>query len=206
MDKNIRKLMLSCAVILLCVSMVLGISYALFTDSASVKNHLKAGTLDATLTRTSLKYAVINDAGYMEEHTEGAHDFTNLTNENVFGLDSSNLYIAPGSYFEAKMALSNADVDGHVAFDYVITIELTTTANELSEQMQITVTFPDGTSKTQQMNEGKITFNSVKAVEAGKTHEFTLRLDFTPDANNNAAKKQELGFDLSVAATQALKD
>lgn len=206
MNKKMKALLLSCSIILLCICTLMGISYALFTDSASVKNHLKAGTLDATLTRTSLKYAVLNDAGYMTEKTLGAHDFTGMTEKNVFGLDTTDLYIAPGSYFEAELALANADVDGHVAFDYVITVELTSAVNPLAEQMQITVTFPNGTKVVQMMdeNDGKITFNSVHAVEAGQTHNFTVRVDFTHDASNNNAKSNELTFDLSVACTQAL--
>ena len=41
-----RALLISCSVILLCVSIIVGMTYALFTDSVSVNTHLQAGNLD----------------------------------------------------------------------------------------------------------------------------------------------------------------
>ena len=46
-----RTLLVSCAVILLCMTVIIGMTWALFTDTHTVKNHLKAGDLDITLER-----------------------------------------------------------------------------------------------------------------------------------------------------------
>ena len=106
--KKKRVLLVSCSVILLCMSIIVGMTYALFTDSVSVKNHLKAGNLDITLTRTNLEYSVLNEDGELAvtEVTDD-YNFTDSTNENVFGIDAKDIRIVPGSYFDADMEIAN---------------------------------------------------------------------------------------------------
>ena len=87
MSKMKRTLLISCAVILLCMTIVVGMTYALFTDNVLVKHHLKAGNLNIELWRTNLDYSVLNpDSGYMDNVNDPADvNFTSATNENVFG-------------------------------------------------------------------------------------------------------------------------
>ena len=49
-----RAMLVSCAVILLCMAIIGGMTFALFTDRATISNHLQAGDLQITLKRTEL--------------------------------------------------------------------------------------------------------------------------------------------------------
>ena len=95
---------MSGAIILLCMTIIAGMTFALFTDSKRVKNHLQAGDLEVTLTRTYLEYSVLNPQGKLAvTKVEEDLNFTNSTNQNVFGVDAKNIRIVPGSYFKADL-------------------------------------------------------------------------------------------------------
>jgi len=49
-----RSVLLSVMTLVLCLALVAGGTYALFSDQVTLTNHLEAGTLDITLTRTKL--------------------------------------------------------------------------------------------------------------------------------------------------------
>ena len=68
MKNKIKILFISYAVILLCTCFIVTGTYALFTDSAKVTNHLKAGNLDIRLERVNLEYQVLNEEGYLEKY------------------------------------------------------------------------------------------------------------------------------------------
>lgn len=120
-----RALLVSGSVILLCMTIIVGMTWALFTDTETVSNHLKAGDLDITLVRESLtKTAVYNvNSGVAESqkfNTDvdgGRLDFSNPNNKNIFKLypngdeDSSAELILPGSSYTAEMKISNNDSD-----------------------------------------------------------------------------------------------
>ena len=57
-----RLLLVSCSIILLCMLSIVGMTFALFTSSVGVRNHLVAGSLDVTLHRTDLAYTVLDSA------------------------------------------------------------------------------------------------------------------------------------------------
>ena len=85
-----RALVVSTATILLCLSIVAGATWALFTDTQVVKNHLVAGDLTISLTRTELTKTYLNDDGFLvtkqvQKPTDSEVGFTNPTGENVFG-------------------------------------------------------------------------------------------------------------------------
>lgn len=213
--KKKRVLLVSCSVIMLCICIIAGMSYALFTDSVSVGNHLQAGNLKVTLTRTNLKYSVLNADGELAETTvEEDLDLTTSSDNNAFGIDSTNVRIVPGSYFDADLALANA---GNTAFTYNISIKLLGTSTELAEQLKVTVTHPDGTT-TEKMLSELANGLSVAVGEMQVTdtvQSFGVRVEFTEDAaynanrptddrmNNNAAQDATAAFDLVVTATQA---
>ena len=50
-----RTLLVSSAVIMLCMTIIVGMTWALFTDTQTVHNHLQAGDLKITLKRTELR-------------------------------------------------------------------------------------------------------------------------------------------------------
>ena len=50
-----RTLIVSAAIILLAMTIIVGTTFALFTDTQTVSNHLQAGTLEVTLKRRTYK-------------------------------------------------------------------------------------------------------------------------------------------------------
>ena len=208
MKNKIKILFISYAVILLCTCFIATGTYALFTDSAKVTNHLKAGNLDIKLERVNLEYQVLNEEGYLEKYlNQDRVNFTGLVGKNIFGLDSKNILVVPGSYFEAKLEIKN---NGNVAFEYRCEIILNQAVNELSKQVVVTIT--DSNNAVSIMNLSDIsngyTFKLGEMNNNVLTDSFTIRLEFLDDAKNNVevdnnlAKNQELSFDLVVEAVQ----
>lgn len=201
-----RVLLVSGAVILLCMTIIVGMTFALFTDSKRVQNHLRAGDLSVNLTRTYLEYRVLDADGRLKTtKVDGAVDFTSSTSEYVFGPASQSARIAPGSYFKATMHVVNS---GDVAFNYDVGIMLNGKSNALAEQLQVTVTFDNGTVVTKKLSElaNGLTIDSGELVKGSSSQSFTVEVAFIDDTLvNNAAQAQLAGFDLVVSATQSTK-
>ena len=198
-----RVLLLSCATILLFMSIVVGMTYALFTDTVSVKNHLQAGNLDVSLKRTMLTYSVLDENGVLKTETvDQDYDFTETTEKNIFGLESENLKIVPGSFFEATLQLNRHD---SVAFNYSVELRQLEGSSDLANQIDVTVKKSDGTTVTKKLSEfangETISMGSMDGTDTTET--FVVRVEFKDDANNNAAKSQTVTFDLIVKAEQA---
>ena len=209
MENGAKKFLVTTIVLLLIAAFGVGASYALFTDSVKVENHLEAGTLDVTLTRTDLTYTQLNKEGYLVPVTVTKNlELTNPTESNVFGLDAEGTKIAPGSYFDAKLAIGNK---GNVAFDYSVEIKFLTNdqtvANELAKQLQVTITDAEGNVVEQYMlneltgNNTQVKAGHMKATD--KSHKFGVKVEFVNLENNNDAKLQSVAFDLVVSAVQA---
>ncbi len=201
MTNKKRILITSFSVIILCLCILVGVSYSLFTDSEQVTNHLKSGDLDITLERIGLEYVTLNEQGYLEikDNTE-VIDFTNTTEENIFGLDQEEL-MAPGSYYEATLKLNNK---GTVAFDYTIEIVLNDAANDFANQLKVYV---DGDTEGKVLGEikedNKYVIASTAAVEASSAKEFTVKVLFENHTDNNKAQDSSISFDLVISATQS---
>ena len=203
--KGKRALLVSLSIIMLCMTVVIGMTYAIFTDSVSVKNHLKAGNLSVALTRTSLKYCVLDKDGYLVTQTvEDDVSFTESNGENVFGISSADAMIAPGSYFDATLKIENK---GSVAFTYQIEFEMIGDANALAEQLEVTVTHADGTKTTKMLSEltDGLTIDAGSMAGTDKEQSFSVMIKFTEGSNNNAAKAKTAAFDIIVTAVQATK-
>ena len=106
------------------MTIVIGMTWALFTDSQNITNHLRAGNLTINLKRIELTKKTLNASGYLVEEqvqkiTDDPVNFTNPTDRNVFGLTMENGVITekivPGSKFVATMQIEN---DSDVAFKY----------------------------------------------------------------------------------------
>ncbi len=211
-----RDILISCSIILLCLAIVVGVSYALFTDSVSVQNHLQAGTLDVDLYRTNLKYNVLDtEDGYFNEIADNSRvEFTDSTEENIFGIDTQDAKIAPGSYFEAELELEN---NGNVAFTYGVKIVMSkdaTNDHHLEEQLLVTITQDrngNGTIEAEEktcaplsnfIGDTPYAFGEMAADDDAQS--FTVRLEFQNLANdvNNKAQTEKAAFDLIVVATQ----
>lgn len=198
-----RILITACSVILVCLCAVVGAVYALFSDSVSVNNHLQAGNLDVTLKRTHLEYSVLNGNGELETVTDNSSlDLTSATDDNVFGIDGSDVRIVPGSYFEAEMKLENT---GSAAFDYSVIIKLDGSVNALAEQLQVTVTRQGQepvVKKLSELGDGlSIAVGKMSSDDAAQS--FTVRIEFVSSDSNNDAQDLSASFDLVVEAIQA---
>ncbi len=201
-----RRLILALVTMLLCIALLIGGTYALFSASSIVTNHLVAGNLTAKLVRESYSYDTLDESGYIVHHpgTETNTDFSAATNENLFGL-AKDAYIAPGCKFTANMALTN---EGTVAFNYWIVIQLKGDSNALAEQLQVTVQV--GEQKTEQSLSKGLSIGSDKnpigVVELGGSKAtFSVTVEFTDNDDNNAAEDQQVYFDFTVFAMQAVR-
>ncbi len=218
-----RTLIVSTAVILLCMTVIVGMTFALFTDTKTVVNHLQAGDLNLKLERIALTKTTLDSEGYLAEvveqkETDTPVDFTAANKNNVFGMDDHTTLIpeliVPGSEFAAKMRITN---ESDVAVDYWI--ELIRTDGQpvndaLLEQLEIKVIAADGTTVlVNGLGSVSDTYTALGQIVANGTAEFTVTLKFvnTPvdyqngelDSDNNKAKNKEIKFDLVVHAVQA---
>ena len=139
-----RALIVSAAIILLCMTIIVGMTFALFTDTRRVTNHLKAGDLQITLKRIELTKTTLDDSGYLVTLPTDTNvkEFTDPTDENVFGLTMENgavtEKIVPGSKFVATMQIEN---NSDVAFKYWARIDCKDedVSKKLAEQLIIIV-------------------------------------------------------------------
>lgn len=202
---KVRTLLMSCVMIMLCAAMIVGGTYALWSDSVKVENHLTAGTLKVKLERTSLTRTYLDEDGYLATSAPDATpvDFTTATSANVFGLTSDEK-IVPCQWFEAKMKITNS---GDVAFTYDVIIKLTSESNALAEQLEVTVKDGDDeqTFKLSECasNDGKYVISSSMVAKNTVFKEFTVKLEFVNNnAVNNSAQAKSASFDLLVNAVQ----
>ena len=201
-----RSIILSAMTLMLCIALVAGGTYALFTDSVKLTNHLQAGTLDITLVRTNLKTKSLNQTtGFLVE-TENADDvdFSKANGDNVFDMTEGTL-VVPACWYDAEMQISN---NSDVAFGYWIEIVFDGSVPvALAEQLQLSVTTVDGTtSKKVSESAGLIGSEAESVSILAKTGSelFNIKVEFLDldHAVNNNAKLQNVTFDILVHAVQ----
>ena len=222
-----RALLVSSAVILLCMTIVVGMTWALFTDVQPVYNHLQAGDLDITLERTGLTKKMLDEDGFFEtvvynvaDGRNPYYDFTNTTygDVNIFDIGADEK-IVPQTKYTADMKISNKS---DVAFEYWFEVVNTagpgtaSTGNDIKEQLQITVTIwktvtdDEGNETkvakhtfTKKLSEGVyVVKDNTCVLGIGESEEFTVSVEFLNDSDNNEAKNQNAYFDLVVHANQ----
>ncbi len=211
-----RTLLFSVLAIVISAGLVVGGTYAIFSDKVTVNNHLKAGTLDVGLNRVSYQEYTLSDRGTM---TVGA-----LNTERVdLTKDASSVFsvsrAVPTSWYEAKIEVSN---NGSVAFDYGVRVIWDSGSAEkadkaFADQIKIKITSTGLSAPVEFMLsecEGKdIYLGSLLKGSGAST--FIIRAEFVNDSlhnagltdkndhiSNNAAMLAELDFDLQVYATQ----
>lgn len=207
-----RALIVSGAIILLCMTIIAGTTWALFTDTQTVSNHLQAGDLKITLARTELTKRTLNSVGKLVTSAPDTTrlDFSNPTDENVFGIVDDEK-IVPGTKYVAKMEISNKS---DVAFGYWIEIKCTdaTAGEHLAKQLKVTVN--TGTDATAFVNDGLIVKGAndgyVGELLIGESAEFTVTVEFLDSfvvenniEANDLAQGENLSFDLVIHAVQA---
>lgn len=217
-----RALLVSSSVMLLCITIIVGMTWALFTDTVTVKNHLQAGDLNITLERTKLEtYSIDTATGYLASTTNNdVVNFSDSTDKNVFGLTTGSK-IVPCSSYTATMQISNNTAavlsnkqNSDVAYKYWIEVKLDVSGLEekdikalkLDEQLKITVSSKElAVPQSKLLSEGLTVGSSTAPIgrlTVGDSDTFTVKMEFVDGANNNAAKAQNLTFDLIVHAVQ----
>ena len=209
-----RTLIVSAAIILLCMGIIMGTTFALFTDRRSVSHHLQAGDLTITLKRTELVKKTLNTDGYLvsspADKTEVNFTDTTTANRNVFDIGTDEK-VVPGTKYVAKMQVEN---HSDVAFRYWVEIVCTdkTNGEDLAKQLKVTVNTGSDTSDF--VGNGLVVKGAngyVGELAVGKTGTFVVTVEFLDsfvDENNmdyydnDLAKNEKLSFDLVVHAVQ----
>lgn len=206
-----RALLVSASVILLCMTIIVGMTWALFTDTQKVNNHLQAGDLSITLKRTELTKTTLNAQGKLVTSAPDTttKNFSNPTDENVFGIVEGEK-IVPGTKYQASMQIEN---HSDVAFGYWIEIVCTDKTNGADLAKQLKVTVNTGSDASASVNDGLTvgsSSNYVGELIIGATAEFTVTVEFLDSfvaengiGHNDLAQGDSLSFDLVVHAVQA---
>ena len=206
-----RALFVSASVIMLCMTIIVGMTWALFTDTQKVTTHLQAGDLSITLKRTELTKTTLNNDGKLVTSAPDTttKNFSNPTDENVFGIVNGEK-IVPGTKYVAKMQIEN---NSDVAFGYWIEIVCTDKTNGADLAKQLKVTVNTGSDASASVNDGLTvgsSSNYVGELIIGATAEFTVTVEFLDSFvaennidHNDLAQGESLSFDLVVHAVQA---
>ena len=231
MTKSKRSVLLAVMVIVLCLSLIAGGTYALFSDSVKFSNHLEAGKMDLTLTRTTLTRTELGANGMLvvnevQKNTDDPVDFsdTNTNSANIFGI-ADGVIVVPCSKYEATMKITNDSAKSSTAFGYYLEIVFDKATNDaFASQLRVTVT-PDGmapivryVNATDNIINGNTTTDTdgyIKVLELGQknSHTFNVAVEFVDDetvkdANgnktfiNNDVKGETVKFDIVVHAVQ----
>lgn len=210
-----KAIILSLVVIVLCMLLIVGGTFALFTDKVALSNHLQAGTLKITLIRTAHSYKILDNKGYLAT-TAVDNETKNVEDEdfvNAFDLPSGAL-IAPQSELSATFKIQNKDT---VAFNYSVELIVKDSAGEILEiadftelNRQLKLELIDASGNTVSRNgdtnspANSITVSGADVVEVGGFETFTVKLTFIDDTTiNNLAQDKNAYFDIVVSATQA---
>ena len=219
MTKRKRSLLLSAMTLMLCLALVAGGTYALFTDSETLRTHLVAGDLDITLKRVGLESKALGEGGFL--YSSGVDDtvvdYTNGKNRhiNVFGIDDKTL-IVPCSSYIATMEITNDESD--VAFGYWVEIYQTNDPDnpnkisdaELLSQIEVKIEAANGKVITKRLSEGLNLGDEdhpIAIIPTGGMDNFKVTLTFVDDrvdSNiiNNHAMNNNAYFDVIVHAVQ----
>ena len=217
MTKRKRSLLLSAMTLMLCLALVAGGTYALFTDSETLRTHLVAGDLDITLKRVGLESKTLGEGGFL--YSSGVDDtvvdYTNRQNRhiNVFGIDDRTL-IVPCSSYIATMEIKNDESD--VAFGYWVEIYHVTndpekiSDAELLSQIEVKIEAANGKVITKRLSEGLNLGDDehpIAIIPTGGMDNFKVTLTFVDDrvdSNivNNDAMNNNAYFDVIVHAVQ----
>ncbi len=211
---KIRTLLMACVMIMLCAAMIVGGTYALWTQNKTVTTHLKAGNLDVTLQRTGL----IKCADGINETELDTSSVP--TTANIFGLEDE--LIVPTAWYAARLELTNS---GSVAIDYTIniTVKDDTSDKYLAKQVKVyigsentegVVTYPAEGQPLATGEDNNITFASQIQVGSGDlaknaSTSFWVKIVFENLGDTeeqieeqNKSQNKTADFDLLIIATQ----
>ena len=203
-----RALLTSVMALVMCVVMLVGTTFAWFTDTASTGvNKIQAGNLDVEL----LMYKKITDESY---------DYVNISKEKepIFGSGTSavaqnnnlDTLWEPGKTQVAYLAIKN---EGNLALKYKVALNVTNPVDgkDLYKVMQYAIV-PDAkndngkvtgwtASDGKTVDVGQQPVSGEVSLAVGATHYFALLVHMDELAGNNY-QNGKVDFDLTVYATQ----
>jgi len=196
-----RSLLTSVMSLFLCFAMLLGTTYAWFTDTASSKgNKVQAGTLDVEL-------LMWDGSKYVNISTSEDPIFDSAANAN----NSTKTLWEPGKTQVAYLAIAN---EGNLDLKYSVALNVTNITKNLNEVMEYTITpdAKDGAAVAWDANAAQQVVAGIQTVTASDTtlqakengvniHYFALSIHMMEEAGNEY-KGGEITFDLNVLATQ----
>ena len=196
-----RSLLTSVLSLFLCFAMLLGTTYAWFTDTASSKgNKVQAGTLDVEL-------LMWNGTEYVNISTSEDPIFDSAANAN----NSTKTLWEPGKTQVAYLAIENK---GKLDLKYSVALNVTNITKNLNEVMEYTITpdAKDGAAVAWDASAAQQVVAGIQTVTASDTtlqaapngvniHYFALSIHMMEEAGNEY-KGGEITFDLNVLATQ----
>ena len=211
-------IILALLAIILSVTLITASTFALFSDSVKIRNHLQAGNLKISLTRTAYSREILDEDGYLELR-KNADDYAGDKIENVsnvFELADGEL-IVPTSKLSASFNVKN---ESTVAFTYSIQLivideegkELTAEDYEnlnLIKQLKLTLTGEGENNsvsgKLSDDENGDFIVEGKSIVTVGNSENFTVELEFLnlDDSVNNTAMNEKVHFDLVIRAVQS---
>ncbi len=222
MKSGTKALLTTLAMLCVSAALIIGGTYALFTDTVSINNRLSAGNLEVGLVRVSYQEHVLSKNGMM---ATSALDITEVdltkSEQPLFQVVNA----VPTSWYQTTVRVSNL---GSTAFDYGMRIIWAPNSDPLdndhllAEQIRITVASHkiadadrDGimTLDGEDMNYVSFTLKeaSLRDISLGYLlknagdDSFTVKAEFVDSGNNNAAMLATLTFDLQVYATQKVE-
>ena len=191
-----RALLTSAFSMIICVAMLIGTTFAWFTDSASTEvNKIQAGNLDVQL----LMY---DGSNYVDisDNTRAIFGRGSLAQNN----NAQTLW-EPGKTQVAYLAIKN---NGNLALKYKVALDVTDVSNNLYEVMEYAIT-PDAdnlnpvtawTSGNSVVVGTQVVANDV-SLAVGATHYFALSVHMKEEAGNTY-QNGKVNFDLTVYAAQ----
>ena len=198
-----RALLLSALSLLICVAMLIGSTYAWFTDSVtSGSNKIQSGNLDIKLLmHDGSKYVDISESS---DSIFGAGSIAQNNNAETLW--------EPGKTQVAYLAIENA---GNLSLKYKVALDVYTTTidhKNLYEVMQYAIVPDAQPDSVDKWNGGKSVVLGKQVVsgdgiivdvtmEPGVTHYFALAIHMLESADNKY-QGGEVSFDMSVLATQ----
>ncbi len=193
-----RALLLSALSLLMCVSMLIGSTFAWFTDSVtSAGNKIVAGTLDVQL--------------LMDADVDGTYDDISDSTSPIFGAGSiaqnnnAETLWEPGKTQVAYLAIKN---NGSLDLKYTVGLKVTNVSKDLYEVMEYAIV-PDANKDNPVASwtsgysvvVGTQSVSGDVSLTAGATHYFALAIHMDENAGNKY-QGGEVNFDLTVLATQ----
>jgi len=193
-----RALLMSALALLMCVSMLIGSTFAWFTDSVtSSGNKIVAGTLDIQL--------------LMDGDVDGIYDDISNNTSPIFGAGSiaknnnAETLWEPGKTQVAYLAIKN---NGNLALKYTVGLNVQNVNKDLYEVMEYAIVpDADANNKVTAWNGGNAVTIGTQSVSdsvslaVGATHYFALVIHMNEEAGNEY-QGGEVNFDLTVLATQ----